>query len=182
MKLGCLLLVAAAAFGQLPKQLPAAKVPAKAGPSRAAITAAGKAFDGKVLKVSATDPLELMSSAQGVYIEGFGVVFTAEIDLIMTPTINPFRQKMSKQEVAGVRTRKLERLPVLKTIMRESLVETAATLDALPPDEQVVFAVSLFYFNWEDISGLPAQIVMRASKSDLLVRASADSAIQVREH
>jgi uncharacterized membrane protein len=169
-----LLLLAAAAWGQ--------SEPATTGPVRADIAAIEKAFDGKVRKVSATDPVEVMSSAQGVYLEGFGAVFTAQLDLIMTPTINPFRQKMSKQEVARVRARKLERLPVVKSLMREMLKQTARALSSMPEEERVVIAVSLFHFNWEDTSGLPAQIVMQAQKQKLLAQASADNAIEVQEY
>jgi hypothetical protein len=117
-----------------------------------------------------------------VYLEGFGAVFTAQLDLIVTPAVNPFRQAMSKQEIARVRERKVNRLPVLKTIMKEMMMETAAALGSMPPGEQVVLAVSLFHFNWEDTAGLPAQIVMRAPKQKLLARASADAAILVQEY
>lgn len=172
MTVAWLLILAAAAA-----QTPAPKPP----PERTAIAALEKAFDTRILKVSATDPLEVMSSAQGVYLHGFGAVITAQVDLIMTPTVNPFRQTMSKAEIERVRARKMERLPVLKTIMREMLMQSAAALDSMPAGEQVVIAVSLFRFAWEDSSGLPSQIVMQAPRAKLLARASADAAIQVQE-
>jgi len=150
--------------------------------SRTAIAALQAAFDTKILKVSASDPMDVLSSTQGVYLEGYGTVFTAQLDLIMTPAINPFRQEMSKSEIARVRARKLERLPVLKLIMREMLVESAASLGAMPANEQVVLAVSLFRMRWEDTAGLPAQIVMQAPRAKLLDRAAAQSAIQVQEY
>jgi hypothetical protein len=169
-----MLTLAAAALAQNPVEKPRI--------GHAAIAALEKSFDTRVLKVSATDPLEVMSAAQGVYLEGFGAVFTAQLDLIVTPTVNPFRQTMSEQEVARVRERKANRLPVLRSVMKEMMMETAVALRGMPGHEQVVVAVSLFHFNWEDTSGLPAQIVMRAPRRELLARASADSAIQVQEY
>lgn len=174
MRLLCILALAAAAFGQEPA--------AKPRPDRAAISALEKSFNGRIRKVSNTDPMDVMNAAQGVYLQGFGAVFTAELDLITTPGLSPFRQKMTKPEIERVRARKADRLPVLKSIMREAMMETAAALTGMPPDENVVIAVTLFHYYWEDWTGMPAQIVMQAPRSKLLARASADSAIQVQEH
>jgi hypothetical protein len=44
---------------------------------------------------------------------------------------------------------------LLKQQMREMLIASAASLENLPPNEQVVLAVSLFHYSWEDYSGLP---------------------------
>jgi hypothetical protein len=155
--------------------------PEKARVPRATMVKLEQAFDAKVSKISATDPMEVLSSTQGVYLEGFGAVFTVQLDLIMTPAINPFRQVMTKPEIARVRARKIERLPVLKLIMREMLMETAAGLPEMPANENVVLAVTLFRVRWEDTEGLPAQIVMQAPKQKLISRAAADSAIQLQE-
>jgi hypothetical protein len=100
----------------------------------------------------------------------------------VTPTPNPFRQTLSKQDIARVRKRKVERLPVLMSVIKQMMMESAAALRNMPPGEQVVFAVSLFHLNWEDTDGLPAQIVMRAPRQQLLARAVADAAIQVEQH
>ena len=51
--------------------------------------------------------------------------------------------------------------------MREMLAASAASLTALPADNQVAVAVTLFYFSWEDRTGLPSQILMQASKKSL---------------
>ena len=67
-----------------------------------------------------------------------------------------------------VHARKVQNLPILGRNMREMLVASAASLDTVPATEQVAVAVSLFYFSWEDRSGLPAQIVMRAERQKLL--------------
>ena len=64
----------------------------------------------------------------------------------------------------------------------------ASSLDAVPPNEQVVLGVTLFYHTWEDRGGLPSQIVMQAERQKLLdvqlgraSRSSLDSIIKVQE-
>src|SRR5574340_44580 len=82
----------------------------KTRPKRAEVMGVQEDFDKRVKTVSLDDPMEVLSSAQGVYLTGYGAVFTAQVDLIVTPALNPFRQKMSPQEVERVRQRKLARL------------------------------------------------------------------------
>lgn len=173
MRTAGLLLLAAAALAAAQQEKPRV--------SRAAIVVLEQAFDTKILKASAADPLEIMSSTQGVYLDGFGLVMTAQVDLIMTPGVSAFRQKMSKTDVERVRARKAEHLPLLRHIMQQMLVEAAAAMGALPPNEQVVLAVSLLRMGWEDTTGLPAQILMQAPRQKLLDRATAQNAIQVQE-
>jgi len=64
--------------------------------------------------------------------------------------------------------RKLARLPQLRDAMKNILVDTAATLTTVPPDEQVAMGISLFYWNTENREGLPGQIVMHAPRKVLL--------------
>ena len=44
----------------------------------------------------------------------------------------------------------------LRDAMRQMLVDTAASLDTVPADEQVALSVSLFYWTWENREALPA--------------------------
>lgn len=158
----------------------AAATPDQPRPAREAIVDLEKSFDGAIEKVIASDPMLIMASTQGVYVQGFGAVFTAQVDLINTPQKNPFRQAMSDADKQRIRTRKVERLPVLRQQMRQMLT-AAAKLPGVPPNEQVVLAVSIFRYGWEDTKGLPAQIVMQAERSELLKRAAADNAIRIEE-
>lgn len=148
--------------------------------TRATVVGLEQLFDGKVRKASVADPMELMSSAQGVYVDGFGLVITAQVDLISTPSLSPFRLKVSKSDVERVRARKTDHLPLLRQIMQQTMLEAAAAVPTLPANECIVVAVSLFRFNWEDATGLPAQIVMQAPRQRLLDHA-AQTAIQVQE-
>lgn len=156
-------LVAVALLAALPAQ-PAEKP----GLGRASLAALEKRFDARISTIGKNDPFDLLGTTRGVYLEAYGVVFTAEIQLIITPTITPFRRSISKEEAAAVHRRKLERVPVLKQVMQEMLVASAASFDTLPPAEQIVVAVTLFYYSWEERAGLPSQILMQASKSALL--------------
>jgi hypothetical protein len=69
----------------------------------------------------------------------------------------------------------------LKKAMREMLVTSAAALDTLPPSSQVVLAVTLFYYSWEQRAGLPSQIVMRAPRSALLRGDALEASLRVEE-
>lgn len=152
-------LVAAAAAGDPPKP----RV------TRAELAAVETSFDQRIARLSvADDPMEVLGSTRGVYLEGYGAVFTTEVNLVITPPITPFRMKITKEEVARVHQRKLERLPTLKRAMRAMLVSSAASLDDVPANEQVVVGVTLFFLNWEDRTGLPSQIVMQAPRRPLL--------------
>jgi hypothetical protein len=150
-------------------------------PPRAAIVDLEKSFDSVIEKVTPSDPMQIMASTQGVYVPGFGAVFTAQVDLIVTPTLSPFRRTMSSADKQRILKRKVERLPVIRQQMRQLLTAAATSLKDLPPDEQVVLAVSIFHFGWEDTRGLPAQIVMQAERSEMLKRAAADNAIRIEE-
>jgi hypothetical protein len=154
--------------------------PAPARVTRAALAGIEKAMDGRFERAVA-DPFDLLGNTRGVYLDGYGVVFSAELNLIVTPNLNPFHQRFSKQEIARIHERKLQRLPLLKQNMREMLVTSAAALENLPPDEQVVLAVSLFRYSWEDASGIPAQIVMQAQRRLLLSAETRDTAIHIQE-
>ncbi len=148
----------------------------------ASIAALEKTFDTRLKRASVVEPLDLLGTTRGIYLPGYGVVFTSEVDLIISPNISPFHQSFTKQEIARIRARKLERLPLLKQNMREMLIASAAALEAVPPAEQIVVGVSLFHFSWEDTTGLPSQIVMLGQRQKLLSRNVAESDIHTEEY
>jgi hypothetical protein len=149
--------------------------------TRAALSVLEKNFDGRFQRANVTDPFDLLGTTRAVYLNGFGVVFSAELNLIVTPNQNPFHQFFTKQEIARIHERKIERLPLLKQNMREMLIASAVSLENLPPSEQVVLAVSLFHYSWEDSSGIPAQIVMQGERQKLLSNATRETAIRTVE-
>ena len=107
---------------------------------------------------------------------------------MITTNLSPFQLTIPKEYAVKVHTQKLQRLPVLRKNMQEALLSAAASLDGVPPAENVVLGVSLFYYKWESTAGLPSQIVMQAERQKLLdvqlgraSRSSLDSIIRVQE-
>jgi hypothetical protein len=56
------------------------------------------------------------------------------------------------------------------------LVNAVWAMETLPPDENVVLGISIYYFNWEDSTGLPRQIVMRAQRRAIVTTSRTDTA------
>ncbi|HWB85004.1 MAG TPA: hypothetical protein VG675_12740 [Bryobacteraceae bacterium] len=137
-----------------------------------------RGFDNTLIGTGGGDPIDLLGATRGLYLPGYGVVFTTEVSLINTPTLNPFRQHITKEEAANVHKRKIEHLPLLEQAMRNMMVHSATLLESVPSGEKIVLAVRILYLPWEDTSGLPGQIVMTANRRELLTLASATAAIQ----
>jgi hypothetical protein len=117
---------------------------------------------------SPNDPIDLLGATRGLYLDGYGAVFTTELSLIITPTINPFRQQITKEEADRVHQRKLARLPLLKQAMAVMMKTSGMTLVQIPESQQIVLAVRLLYLPYEDTTGLPAQVMMSATRRDAL--------------
>lgn len=148
--------------------------------SRASLEAAEKAVNRRI-ETLFDDPSILLGFGRAVYLENYGTVVTAEVNLAITGGFSPFRMTISDAEKAALRKKKLERMVLLRKAMKEMLVGSARALDTMPATEQVVVGISLLNRSFEDTSGLPAQIVMQAPKRTLLAGVVPDSAIQVRE-
>ena len=165
----------------------AAALVAKSAVSRAAMVAVERSMGQRLEKLSVGEPFLVLSPPLGVYLEGYGAVFTAELNLVPSG-ITPFRPSYTKEELARIRLKKLERLPVLKVAMREMLMSSAASLDTVPSDQQLVLGVALFHHPWEDRTGLPSQILMQAPRRALVElhtnqrdRSAADTVIKTQE-
>ena len=157
--------------------------------TRAALEGMERMIDQHISRITMDVPFDVLGTTRGCYITGFGSVFTAEISLAPTPALTPFRRKISPEEIARVHERKLAQLPRLKQMMREVLVSSAAALDTLAPEEQIVVGISLFHYSWENTSGMPEQVVMRANKKVLLdfqakriTERDLDASIRVEEY
>jgi hypothetical protein len=128
-----------------------------------------KRFDNELAAIGGpNDPIDLLGATRGLYLNGYGAVFTTELSLIITPTVNPFRKEITKEEAARVHQRKLERLPVLKRAMAEMMRNSAMTLVQIPDSQQIVLAVRLLYLPYEDTTDLPAQVLMSATRREVL--------------
>jgi hypothetical protein len=136
--------------------------------TRVALEAMEKTFDQRVLRFDLNDPFDLLGSTRGVYLEGYGAVFTAEVNLVAGAVITPFRPAPDREQIERLRQKKQERVALLKKHMREMLLNLAASLEAVPPSEQIALGVSVFYFSWENREALPSQVLMRARRQTLL--------------
>ena len=143
--------------------------PVKATIALGTLSTLESGFDGKLASFNVNDPIDLLGRTRGIYLDGYGVVFTTEISLIVTPSINPFHQVMTPAEIAAVHQRKVKRLPVLPDMMKDMVHAVAKTLQVasaagaqIPYDQKVVVAFRLLYLPWEDTSGLPGLLIAKA--------------------
>lgn len=95
--------------------------------TRAALSGLEKNFDGRFQRANVTDPFDVLGTTRAVYLDGYGAVFSAELNLIVTPNLNPFHQFFTTAEKARIHERKLQRLPLLKQNMREMLIASAVS-------------------------------------------------------
>ena len=169
----------AVASAAAPASAPAASVTPTEKPRvpRQALSDLERRLDTKLTNLGdANDPVDLLGAARGIYLDGYGVVFTVEVSPIITPGINPFHSAMTEPEKAKVHQRKLDRLPILKQAMRDAWRDSATSLTSIPDNQQVVIAVRLLYLPWEDTRGLPGEIVMKGDR-----RGAVTGAVQTEE-
>ena len=126
-----------------------------------------KDFDDKMGNLGGKQPLDVVGPTRGVYLPGYGMVLTAEVDLIPTPG-SLFNRTPAAEDRAQIHARKLQQLPVLEQLMRNMMMSSAQKLDIMPENERVVLAVRLWYRQWEDVSGLPQQVVMSADRKSAI--------------
>lgn len=177
MKIAAMMLLTVPVWAQMPR--PVAAAPAKAAPAKPAPAKAAPAkvtisrqtlktledgFNLKLTSFNRAEPVYMLGTARGVYLQGYGAVFSAELDLIQSPTTNPFHQTILAEEVVSTHMRKLKQLPVLRQAVKDQLIACAKSMDMVPPDEQIVMVVRLDYQGWEDVVGLPGQMMLRADR------------------
>ena len=137
---------------------------------RTTLAAAEKSLDNRFAGLWSDNPFIMLGPTRGVYLEGYGAVFTAEVNLVAGPQISILMQSATKQSIAEHRQKKLARIPELKKAMAKALADTAASpeMAGVPPDEQIVLVAFLSHFPWEDLTGVPSQIMMQGSKKKLM--------------
>ena len=139
----------------------AARIPSQA------ISELERSFNSRLVAIApdANEAVDLLGDTRGLQLDDYGVVFTTEVSLVVTPGITPFRQKIPPELAARVHKIRVDRLPLLKTAMKEMMRNMAVAFAQLPPSQQLVLAVRLYYGPWEDTTGMPAQVVMRADRA-----------------
>ena len=129
-----------------------------------------RAFNNRLSGLGGVDqPPELMGDTRGVQLEDYGVVFTTEVSLVITPGLMPGRPKIPPEMAARVKAQRLARLPLLKAAMMTMMGSMAAALTQIPPSQQFVLVVRLYYGAWEDTTGMPAQVIMKADRASAAI-------------
>ena len=161
---------------------------ATSGPrvSRGTLASMEKSLDERIQSLWNDNPYLLLGTTRGVYLEGYGAVFTAEVNLVMNP-VALMNTRITKEEIAKVRQKKLDRIPVLKKTLRDSMGAMASSLDTVPGDEQIAIVAFIDHYPWEDVTGVPVQITLTAQKKKLVEAqraggAGLDAAIHVTEN
>jgi hypothetical protein len=160
----------------------------RALPSRAEIAAVEENLYNKLNAFDMNAPVDVLGLPRGLYLPGYGAVFTAELNLARAGNITPFRPRVTPEEVVQIREAKLKKLPALRDMMRQMLVDSAMSLDRVPATEQVVIGFVLAHHSWEDRKGLPQVITMHAPRQALVdagarrtAPAALAAAVRVRE-
>ena len=132
------------------------------------------------------EPWFLIGPARGVYLTGFGAIFSAEINLATGPSLSPFKQTITKEEITRHHDKKEARLPILRTRMYSIVGSLASYLETVPNNEEFVLAVTLLKYPWEEPGGMPSQIIMRVPRGKLMdaqrLNARPDTVIKVQEY
>lgn len=156
----------------------------KAPVPRQAMEVIERGFDKMLAGVDVNDPFDIIGMTRGLYLDGFGIVFTTETNLVIS-SVSPFARTPNKEDIAKLRQKKAARLEILRHLMRQQLVAAGNALQAVPTNEQVVLGVTLFYRSFEQRDGLPDQVIMQAPRQTLIDikggRAD-ESAIRVQEY
>jgi hypothetical protein len=178
MRIALLLCLSAVAWAQAPLKTAAVVNPPPERPNamRQAVAGVEKRLDDKIASTGGADPVYVLGLTRGLYLQGFGAVFTAELDLVQTPRPSPFQKEIPKEVAVKVHTRKIQNLALLKKGMHDMWVDAASTLTSVPDTEEVVLAVRLFYQLWEDTTGLPTEIILKGQR-----KAAVNGNIQVEE-
>ncbi len=125
-------------------------------------------LEGTFFKTLTAANMEILALPRGVYLEGYGAVFTADVNLTPTPSINPFQLTIEKPVIERIYQKKLTQLPILRAGMQQILLDAGSLLDTVPAKEQIVLVVTLGNETWETTSKLPSQVYMQAQRAKLI--------------
>jgi hypothetical protein len=134
--------------------------------TREALAGVEKNMDSAIRAMDINEPYDLLGFTRSVCLPGYGVVFTTEVNLVVT-YINPFSPTPAGNALIQLREKKQRRLASMRVWMRQALINAGASLDQVPGQERIVYAMTLFYGSFEDRTGLPGQVVIEAPRQAL---------------
>jgi hypothetical protein len=134
------------------------------------IRQAERSFNNEISTVAGvTEPMELMGDTRGVQLLDYGLVFTSEVSLVVTPGVMPGRPTIPPAVAARVHKLRVERMPLLKEHMMWMMRNMATAFSQIPASQQLVLVVRLYYGAWEDTAGMPAQVIMKADRASAAI-------------
>jgi hypothetical protein len=141
----------------------------KTGPELTVVKQNIQIFEGiltTVLAQNFPDPFAVLEKPKGVYLEGFGTVFSFEIDIATVRPPNPFNpiRPTPEEERKAI----AERLPKLKELMVKTLAEHADSMEFLGPDFQVAIVAQLFNSGFLSRPMELKTILVRTAKRNVL--------------
>jgi hypothetical protein len=142
-----------------------------------------KGLEATLQRFCSDNTRTLIGLPRGIYLEGVGAVLSAEV-ILVNAGVNIMHPLPTKEEIVQIHKTKLERVPQLKKVLKDALVSAAGSLTTVPLDEQIVIAVIIPRFQFEDATGIPVQVTVQASKRKLLESkgAALDAVIRVTEN
>jgi hypothetical protein len=162
---------------------------APVGLTTRSIQNAERAVDGVIAQAQLReDPnisnIMTLMPTSGTYVDGVGLILQQEVNLKPVAQLSPFRPSYSKEDIVKIRQAKLEKMPILRALMRDAMQKTARAVPELPSQEKVILSVRLFHWTWEDKAGLPGLVVMQGQKQALLQAPleKLETAVTVREY
>lgn len=131
-----------------------------------------KSMEGSIndrIRSSIADPYDLLGTARGTYLEGYGAVFTVQVNLVLLPAlrVSPFTPNVDKA-IVEVHDHKVRKVEALKATMRELMTDASKSLPGMPSEERIVMEAILFNYSWEQTRDLPRRITLTAYKQKLL--------------
>src|ERR1039458_4981364 len=138
-----------------------------AGPSRAELKAVERLCD-KAIETYGIDSIEQITHARALYIEGYGVVISFEVNLSRVSPLIGFGGGVTPAQKDRIRESKLKRLPEFRQFLEGQLLDSVKLLDHLSPEEKLLLTGGFDHSNVTDSDGLPDSISLTARKKDLL--------------
>ncbi|MEO5923498.1 MAG: hypothetical protein ABIR70_06700 [Bryobacteraceae bacterium] len=135
--------------------------------SRVMMLKVEKNLDDRLMRMWSENPTGLVGASRGVYLPGYGVVITAEVNLA-TANISMMNPTITEADKIALKKQKLERIPQLKKTLRELAAATAIALDTVPPADKVTIALILPRYSWEDPAAMPLQVVVEGTRQQLM--------------
>ena len=137
------------------------------GPPRAEIKAVERLCD-KAMETYTIDTIEQVTHARALWIEGYGVLITMQVNLAQVSPLVGIAGGLSKAQKEKIRDNKRKRLPDFRAFLEGLMLEAVKPLEHLSPNDHLMLNVDFDYAPYEDSNGMPVTLALVATKKDLL--------------